>query len=1059
MIEKIPHTNDETNLSKDRLSSWDTILRITNLVHHGFFMIQAKSLRIVQANAYATKLTGYPVQELIGKSLESFHLSDEIPLIQLEIQRLEFEQETEIEGIHIRQKNGFQVPVDVVFSRLPGTKEEGPIDYFLAVYREAISGGWQDAYTRRNQELITLMEMGQTMASALDLEEIIDLSLIKIGTISGAVYASLFLKAADGNSELFRAQKIPPEDIVLFDQPWKVGLEEGPYRDVLLSKETLIVENVFEESRYERWQPIAERIGYSATISIPLIPKDEPIGVLNLYYALSRQFIQDEINFLKTAGTYLAISIENSRLYKQYRQKTDQIAALNKIINSVNSSLDVEEVIRIIALEVQKIVDFDFISIMLFDDNTERIQYFPLGTASLAKRLKDEKWSPLEKSNLGWINFLTDREETDENDLERVIHDRRSQIERELHSQIRSLLMSKGKYIGTFSIGKLGENTYSAMHKNLLKQIANQVSTAIENALLYQEVKRSMMEYSALVDVSNSLGLSLNKNVVVDSIVKAAAVAMGAKLSTIWFIGNSNSGEMDPENSVFNSMLQSSLADKLKKMIVEKEPLSISNLHKEGFTPPEISDHPLSGNLQSYLGVPIISNGKTIAILSVYWDAFHQIEPREIRLLSAIASQATMALENARLFERERKRSAQLAMVNEVGKRIASTLNLNRLLDNVVRAIYEIFHYRNVAIYLSENSHENLILKSQQGQFSQNLKIGSENTQMEGSIWKAFRAGHTVLINDLTREERIDEGYPESGSLLSTPLKIAGRPMGVLVLSAEDRNAFDERDVSAFEALSGQLASAIQNSRLYEETRQNTEKLSRANEELEDFVFTVSHDLKAPIVSISGFTTILMTEYGNRFDEEGHHYLERIQGNVKQMENLIRDLLELSRIGRVVNPFERVAIADIIETAIEDLSLQIKQKRVEVIVQENIPEVVCDKVRIQQVFTNLISNAVKYMGDTPEPKIEIGFKERDDFYQFYVKDNGIGIDPKYHQKIFELFHMLRELENVEGTGVGLTIVRRIIENHKGRVWVESEKGQGSTFYFTLPKTRGEKITE
>ena len=1051
MIEKIPHTNDETNLSKDMLLSWDAILRITNMVHHGFFMVQAKNLQIVQANAYSFKLTGFPVQELVGKNLESLHISDEIPLLQLEIQRLEFERETEIEGIHIRQKNGFQIPVDIVFSRLPGTGEEGPIDYFLAVYREAISGGWQDAYTRRNQELITLMEMGQTMASALDLEEIIDLSLIKIGTISGAIYVSLFLESADENSELFRAQKIPPEEIILFDQPWKVGLEEGPYRNVLASKEILKVENVFEESRYERWQPIAQRIGYSSTISIPLIPKDEPIGVLSLFYESPKQFNQDEINFLETAGTYLAISIENSRLYKQYQQKTSQIETLNKIINSVNSSLDVEEVIRIIALEVQRIVDFDFISIMLFDDNTEHIKYFPMGTADLAKRLKDEQWTPIEKSSLGWINFVSDQEETDGPDLERVIHDRRSQIERELHSHIRALLVSKGKYIGTFSVGKLDKNSYSSVHKNLFKQIADQVSTAIENALLYQEVKRNMMEYSALVDVSNSLGSSLNKNVVVDLIVKAAAVAMGAKLSTIWFVGSLNSGDFASESNVFESMMQSPLKDKLKKMIVDREPLSISDLHKEGFTPPEISDHPLSGNLQSYLGVPIVSNGKTIAILSVYWQNYHQIEHREIRLLSAIASQATMALENARLFERERKRSAQLAMVNEVGKRIASTLNLNRLLDNVVRAIYEIFGYRNVAIYLLETSNKHLVLKSQKGQLSDILKIGSENTQREGSIWKSFESGHTVLINDLTQKERIDEGYPENGSLLSIPLKIAGRTVGVLVLLAEDRNTFDERDVNAFEALSGQLASAIQNSRLYEETRQNTEKLSKANEELEDFVFTVSHDLKAPIVSISGFATILMTEYGDRFDEEGHHYLERIQGNVKQMENLIRDLLELSRIGRVVNPFEKVAVDEIVKTAIDDLLIQIKQKDVQITIQENMPEVVCDKARILQVFTNLISNAVKYVGDNPEPKIKIGFKEIDNYYQFFVQDNGIGIDPKYHKKIFELFHMLKELENVEGTGVGLTIVRRIVENHKGHVWVESERGKGATFYFTLPK--------
>ena len=161
MIEKIPGMDDNIKTKNELHTSWDAILRIMNLVDRGFFIIQANGLKIVQANAHAVKLTGYPIPELVGKDLIGFHLSDEIPLLQLEIQRLEFERETEIEGIRILQKNGFQIPVDIKLARLPGTGEEGPTDYFLAVYRESISGGWRNAYTRRNQELITLMEMGR----------------------------------------------------------------------------------------------------------------------------------------------------------------------------------------------------------------------------------------------------------------------------------------------------------------------------------------------------------------------------------------------------------------------------------------------------------------------------------------------------------------------------------------------------------------------------------------------------------------------------------------------------------------------------------------------------------------------------------------------------------------------------------------------------------------------------------------------------------------------------------------------------------------------------------
>ncbi|HDL77959.1 MAG TPA: PAS domain S-box protein, partial [Bacteroidetes bacterium] len=139
MIEKIPGMDDNIKTKNELHTSWDAILRIMNLVDRGFFIIQANGLKIVQANAHAVKLTGYSIPELVGKDLIGFHLSDEIPLLQLEIQRLEFERETEIEGIRILQKNGFQIPVDIKLARLPGTGEEGPTDYFLAVYRESIS--------------------------------------------------------------------------------------------------------------------------------------------------------------------------------------------------------------------------------------------------------------------------------------------------------------------------------------------------------------------------------------------------------------------------------------------------------------------------------------------------------------------------------------------------------------------------------------------------------------------------------------------------------------------------------------------------------------------------------------------------------------------------------------------------------------------------------------------------------------------------------------------------------------------------------------------------------
>jgi len=232
------------------------------------------------------------------------------------------------------------------------------------------------------------------------------------------------------------------------------------------------------------------------------------------------------------------------------------------------------------------------------------------------------------------------------------------------------------------------------------------------------------------------------------------------------------------------------------------------------------------------------------------------------------------------------------------------------------------------------------------------------------------------------------------------------------------------------------------------------EKLRKTNEELRNFAYVVSHDLKTPIVYIQGFSGLLLENYKEKLDEKGQTCVERIQASAHRMEMLVSDLLALSRVGQVVSAFEDVPSNEIVTRVISGLQERLKENGIKLVVADDLPTVCCDRERICQVFENLIVNAIKFMGDTKNPEIKIGYEEsaeRPDFYEFYVSDNGIGIDPKYHLKIFERFHRLREMEDEEGTGLGLAIVERVVNHHDGRVWVESEKEKGATFYFTLPK--------
>lgn len=226
------------------------------------------------------------------------------------------------------------------------------------------------------------------------------------------------------------------------------------------------------------------------------------------------------------------------------------------------------------------------------------------------------------------------------------------------------------------------------------------------------------------------------------------------------------------------------------------------------------------------------------------------------------------------------------------------------------------------------------------------------------------------------------------------------------------------------------------------------QKLEAQNAELERFTYTVSHDLRSPLVTIKGFLGYLEQAVAAGDEARFKSDIQRISNSVEKMQNLLNDLLGLSRIGRMMNEPEDVSFAEIVNDALELVHGQLEARNVTVLTQPNLPTVHGDRQRLTEVLQNLIDNAVKYMGDQIEPRIEIGQRgEEQSKPVFFVKDNGIGIAPEFHERIFGLFNKLDA--NSEGTGVGLALVKRIIEVHEGKIWVESELGKGSAFYFTL----------
>lgn len=233
------------------------------------------------------------------------------------------------------------------------------------------------------------------------------------------------------------------------------------------------------------------------------------------------------------------------------------------------------------------------------------------------------------------------------------------------------------------------------------------------------------------------------------------------------------------------------------------------------------------------------------------------------------------------------------------------------------------------------------------------------------------------------------------------------------------------------------------------------EELKAKNTELERFTYTVSHDLMSPLFTIQGFIGILREDLERNEAEKVESDLKYIENAATRMRHLLEDTLELSRSGHVIHPPKDVPFAEIVQEALEQtsLSVKIKSNNSEVSVAEDFPTVHVDKAKLVGALVNLIDNSINYMGEQSHPKIYFGYCIRDNETVFFVRDNGIGIEPSQHEKVFDLFYQVNK--HVKGTGVGLTIVKRIIEVHGGRIWIESEKGKGCTVCFTLPVRSGE----